>query len=370
MQLGSRAAERYLFKMDPGAPRCEEMRKAIKARAAGIARGGLPAIASDHHGRAGSGDDVFEPGELDCADRRRDRRRHGDARALAAEDGQHRGDEIDWRDFERNDPHLYFADADAGRWWAGWRGCWSGAAVEQIFPLLITKFFASAVAMGWHIEAAAQGIAVGMLTTLLFTVPPLLAIRKIRPAMILRRDMPEAGWRGRKRIEEMRGGAGGRRCDSDRHRRDRGMAGGIAAGRRLFRGGLASACLRWRLVAWLLLRGLAYFCSGSPWRIPSLVRQGLANLYRQGNQAQAILVALGLGVMFTLTVYLVQDSLVSQIIETAPPEMPNVFLVGVTQAQVGPLKELIAKQAGVQGSAGVRAQRCRAADQRRTAYGD
>ena len=54
----------------------------------------------------------------------------------------------------------------------------------------------------------------------------------------------------------------------------------------------------------------------------------MANLYRQGNQAQAILVALGLGVMFTLTVYLVQDSLVSQIIETAPPGAPNVFLVG------------------------------------------
>ena len=46
--------------------------------------------------------------------------------------------------------------------------------------------------MGWHIAASAQGIAVGMLTTLLFTLPPLLAIRKIRPALILRRDMPEA----------------------------------------------------------------------------------------------------------------------------------------------------------------------------------
>ena len=84
-----------------------------------------------------------------------------------------------------------------------------------------------------------------------------------------------------------------------------------------------------------LLRGLREFVKRTPWRIPALARQGLANLYRQGNQAQAILVALGLGVMFTLTVYLVQNSLVREIVETAPPGMPNVFLVGVTQAQVG-----------------------------------
>ena len=70
----------------------------------------------------------------------------------------------------------------------------------------------------------------------------------------------------------------------------------------------------------------------------------MANLYRQGNQAQAILVALGLGVMFTLTVYLVQDSVVSQVVDTAPPGAPNVFLVGVTDAQVKPLEQLIAIQ--------------------------
>jgi putative ABC transport system permease protein len=91
------------------------------------------------------------------------------------------------------------------------------------------------------------------------------------------------------------------------------------------------------------------FLNRSPWRIPSLVRQGMANLNRQGNQAQAILVALGLGVTFTLTIYLVQDSLVTQIIGTAPPGAPNVFLVGVTQSQVEPLKQLIARQDGVLG---------------------
>ena len=75
----------------------------------------------------------------------------------------------------------------------GLAGVAVGRGVEQMFPLLIHKYFSlDASRSGWHIAAAAQGIAVGMLTTLLFTVPPLLAIRKIRPALILRRDMPEA----------------------------------------------------------------------------------------------------------------------------------------------------------------------------------
>ena len=118
-----------------------------------------------------------------------------------------------------------------------------------------------------------------------------------------------------------------------------------------FAGGLVTSLIALTGVAWLLLRGIRVFLKRSPWRIPSLVRQRLANLYRQGNQAQAILVALGLGVMFTLSVYLIQDSLVGQIIRTAPPGMPNVFMIGITQAQVEPLKGLLVKQAeGVEGS--------------------
>jgi putative ABC transport system permease protein len=82
-----------------------------------------------------------------------------------------------------------------------------------------------------------------------------------------------------------------------------------------------------------------------------VTRQGLSNLYRQGNQAQAILIAMSLGVMFTLSVYLIQNSVVSEIIATAPPGVPNVFLTGVTAEQVEPLKALVAQQPGIKGPA-------------------
>jgi putative ABC transport system permease protein len=229
----------------------------------------------------------------------------------------------------------------------GLAGVLVGRAVEQIFPYLIRKYFSITTSMGWHFAAAGQGIAIGILTTLLFTLPPLLAIRKIRPALILRRDMPDAKLPWRRRIMEARSALA--------------AAGVILIGigaisawlansqkvGEYFAGGLFVSLIALSGVAWATLKLVRAFLNRSPWRIPSLVRQGMANLYRQGNQAQAILVALGLGVMFTLTVYLVQASVVSEIIGTAPPGAPNVFLIGVTQAQVQPLMDLIRTQKDV-----------------------
>jgi putative ABC transport system permease protein len=234
----------------------------------------------------------------------------------------------------------------------GIAGVLVGKLVEQTFPILIARFFQMDFKTGWNVDAAVQGIAIGMLTTLLFTLPPLLAIRKVRPALILRRDMPEArpNWRKdwRKRIADagpalvsgvlILGGLGG-------------IAGWLAESPKVggyFAGGLTVSLILLALLAGGLLRVIKIFLKRTPWRIPTLTRQGLANLYRQGNQARAILVALGLGVMFTLTVYLVQHSLVAEIVETAPPGMPNVFLIGITPEQVQPLQQLILKQPGVE----------------------
>ena len=229
----------------------------------------------------------------------------------------------------------------------GLAGAAVGRLVEQIFPMLIRKYFSVSAVAGWRLEASMQGIAAGVLTTLLFTLPPLLAIRKIRPALILRRHMPEAKLAWRLRLEQAREGL---------------VAGALillgigalstwlSSSPRVggyFAGGLTVSLIALAAVAWGMLRFVRAFLGSSPWRMPALVRQGLANLYRQGNQAQAILVALGLGVMFTLTVYLVQDSVVSQVVGTAPPDAPNVFLVGLTRPQVDGLTDLIARQGEV-----------------------
>jgi putative ABC transport system permease protein len=115
--------------------------------------------------------------------------------------------------------------------------------------------------------------------------------------------------------------------------------------------GLTVSLLALGAVAWALLRVIRAFLKHPPVRLSPVTRQGLSNLHRQGNQAQAILVALSLGVMFTLSVYLIQSSLIDDIISTAPPGVPNLFLTGVTPAEVEPLKALVAQQPGVKGRA-------------------
>jgi len=229
----------------------------------------------------------------------------------------------------------------------GIAGVLVGRAVEEAFPLLVNKIFEVKATTGWHFDAAIQGISVGLLTTLLFTLPPLVAIRKIRPAIILRRGMADTRLPLRARIVAAREavvlggvillGLGG-------------IAAWLAGSARVggyFAGGLFFSLLALTAVATLLLRLLRVFVRRSPIRIPSLMRQGFGNLYRQGNQAQSILVAMCLGVMFTLSVYLIQKSLVDEIIQTAPPNVPNVYLVGVTAEQTTPLINLISQQEGV-----------------------
>ena len=75
----------------------------------------------------------------------------------------------------------------------------SGTLVERVFPLLIARYFS--IRPAWRLDPvpAIQGLLIGLAVTLLFTLPPLLRIRDIRPTVIFRRDMPEArpGWRER-----------------------------------------------------------------------------------------------------------------------------------------------------------------------------
>ena len=86
-------------------------------------------------------------------------------------------------------------------------------------------------------------------------------------------------------------------------------------------------------VAWVLLKGLKALLLTYGRRLPVPFRYGMANLYRPGNHAGVVLVALGTGVMFTLSIYLLQRSVLQRIVQNAPPGMPNVFLINITERE-------------------------------------
>ncbi|MBY0503277.1 MAG: FtsX-like permease family protein [Bryobacteraceae bacterium] len=228
-----------------------------------------------------------------------------------------------------------------------------GAAIQSAFPLLIARYFQIAPDFRIDPSSVAQGILIGLLATVLFTAVPLLAVRHIRPILILRRDMGETRlpWRERLRRQWpallaglliLLGMAGIAGWLSEGSWRDAARLG------LFFVGGLAFSLALLSGAAWLLLWLLRRFQQHVPYWFPSAVRHGIANLYRPGNQASAVLVALGVGVMFTLTVYLVQQQMIGQLAASAPPGMPNVFLIDIQESQKDALVRLLKSQPGVQ----------------------
>src|SRR5262249_8360086 len=183
-----------------------------------------------------------------------------------------------------------------------------GVAVAAAFPSFIARYFQTNTAAYWDAWPAAQGIAVACLVTLLFTLPPLLSIRTIRPALVFRRDVeaPPATGRGvailtSSAILRGTGPVAVTRTGAE-------FADALRTGA-YFTGGLAIGLILLALAGWIMLRLCRMLLRRVGSRLPGAIRHGIANLYRPGNQAQAAVVALGVGVMFTLTVFLVQTAL-------------------------------------------------------------
>ncbi len=223
-----------------------------------------------------------------------------------------------------------------------------GMVIQAIFPALLRRYFNIEPGITWSWAALVQGLGVGLLSTLLFTLVPLLRIRTIRPIMILRRDMTEPNmpwwrrWLGSKSAIAVGGviliGLG--------------LIASWLSDPRIgifFVGGLVGSLAALAVVAWALLKGLRFFLRKTTLVLPNTLRHGVANLYRPGNQAQTVLVALGVGVTFILTIYLVQNQLIRQLVSSAPPGMPNVFFIDITPEMKDGVVKLVSEQPGVQG---------------------
>ncbi len=199
-----------------------------------------------------------------------------------------------------------------------------GAGFQFFLPPLMKQWLPIELKFHLTFLPLASGMAMGLLTTALFALWPLLEVRHVRPNLIFRREVTEepigspgrSVWIAGVLLALALAGLALWHAGSWR-------AGG------LFLGALVLALVLLQGTAWLVVQAARRL---PRWR-PLAWRQGLANLYRPGSQAKTILVSVGVGVMVILAVHLVERNMLWEIGENIPTDAPSFFFIDIQPDQ-------------------------------------
>ncbi len=206
--------------------------------------------------------------------------------------------------------------------------------------LLIQQIFADKLpaymTYGLRAGAAAQGLGVGILISILFSALPLLRIRHIRPNVLLR----ESAVLKRGAIDVLRWATAGLVM--------LGLllvvswqAGSIRVGL-FFLGGLAVTAGALYLAASLLIflvrrtRPLTSFA----------LKQAINSLHRPGNQTRVIVMVVGLGVFLVVSIQSLQSNLIREFDLGRNGNIPNMFLIDIQKDQEQGLSDLVSQMTG------------------------
>jgi putative ABC transport system permease protein len=216
-----------------------------------------------------------------------------------------------------------------------------GIAVQLGLPALLNGMlpFDVEVFMAW--PAVLRGAVAGLVICLLFTMLPLLAVRRISPLAALRSAVADRAAGGpdpwRITIGVFIGVAVTAFAvwQTGSQRLGYGFAGMLALGLAIL-AGVA------KLVAWAARRFNARANGPGRKRLPYVVRQGIANLYRPQNRTVLLLFALGLGTFLMLTLDLTRATLLREIEITGGAGRPNLLFFDIQDDQIEPLTKLAA----------------------------
>ena len=209
----------------------------------------------------------------------------------------------------------------------------------QLLPVFVGNLAALLqVEYGLTVGAVLQGLAVGVLVSLLFSVVPLLEVRNVKPSLLLRQDvppLPHFDW-----LKWTVAVGGGRRA-----RRRRGVASRISAGRTA-----ARPVDSWRSTFVLHLAGVALIRAVQPLRFSRsfALRQAVLHVARPGNQTRIILLAVGLGTFFILGVRALQVNLLQDFSVQVGEDAPDMFLMDIQSDQRDGLAALIDRENGAE----------------------
>ncbi len=207
-----------------------------------------------------------------------------------------------------------------------------GLVIQEVLPALFRGWLpvATETFVAWR--AVAGGFAAGVVISLLFTLLPLLSVRRVSPLLALRSGYgeeppPRDPWRwvlfGLIGAAVLAFAIG----QTAHWQHGVGFALALAAGL----GVLAGTA---RLLAWAARR----WC---PRRLPYVWRQGVANLHRPQNRTVLLLVSLGLGTFLILTLYLARESLLREIRAATGGDRPNLLLFDIQDDQLAGVQRVV-----------------------------
>ena len=217
-------------------------------------------------------------------------------------------------------------------------GALLGLAALSLAPRLIGDLLPVSTLSLWQPAAVARGLGLGTAVAVLFSAPPLLAVRRIPPLRVLRRAMeplPPSRWASLLTGVVLVTGiwlSSAVQADSLRWGAQ-------------FTAGLLAATAVLAALSTLLVRSLALArVAGPTW-----LRYGLASLSRPGATTIGAIVALGIGVLLILGLYLVQDRLQDELLASLPQGAPTAFLIDI-QTDQWPGVQALLSQAGATGT--------------------
>ncbi len=202
-------------------------------------------------------------------------------------------------------------------------GALVGAVVARMVPGLLGSLLPVAVEVGWQPAAMARGIALGVGVAVLFALRPLYDVLRVPPVRVLRRDadpLPVSRTVAAGLFSVLAAGVTATAT----------VQSGSAVRGVEFAAGLMVATAALAGGAWLAVRAVGR----TPREVRAVaLRHGLAALARPGSGTLGAVVALGLGVLTVLGMYLVQGRMSAQLEADLPDDAPTVFLVDIQPDQ-------------------------------------
>jgi len=201
-----------------------------------------------------------------------------------------------------------------------------GLAIQRALPALFHGVLPMDIEFFISWPALLRGMGSGIVICLLFSVLPLLAVRRVPPLAALRSAVAEEGgstpdpWRVAIWSAIAAAVTGFAVWQTGAVAVGLGFAGMLGAGF-LVLAGLGSA------VAWAARRFV-------PRGLPYVVRQGFANLHRPNNRTVLLLVSLGLGTFLVLTLFLVRTTLLNEISGADALGRPNLIFFDIQDDQI------------------------------------